>query len=89
MNSDKRMSELYLERAAGKKHLYFNYRSEWRPAVSEVFYSDTEYKLAPETLDEFVKKRWRMQHDDPSYTYADAMRDGARWAWDNPERKDL
>ena len=75
------MSELYLERDAGKKHLKFNDCIHWIEKPShEIFYRNTEYKLTPETLNEFVKKRWRMKHDDPTYTYADAMRDGARWA---------
>ena len=89
MNSDKRMAELYLERAAGKKHLYLAPSKEWTNKEScEMFFPGTEYKLKPETLDEVIQNF--INHNGPEYPsiiYI-AMQCAAKWAWANPESKE-
>jgi hypothetical protein len=91
MNSDKRMAELYLERAAGKKHLWFDdIEGEWvECSCDDDFYYNGEYKLKPETLDEFIEREV-----DSEYMYSGRdrrkllMRKVAQWAWANPESKE-
>ena len=80
------MAELYLERDAGKEHLFWC-KDEWLDKSLhgfKGFHDGTEYKLKPETLDEFI-----------SYIDAvgvgqweDDMRAVAKWAWANPESKE-
>ena len=84
MNSDKRMAELYLERDAGKKHLWFNEGSgKWSDdSPNWAFSPNTKYKLKPETLDEACN-----YHNDTISTKI-AFSMGARWAWANPESKE-
>jgi hypothetical protein len=89
MNSDKRMAELYLERAAGKKHLAASCFGGWVDKHCGPFSVDIEYKLKPEALDEFIEREV-----DSEYMYSGRdrrkllMRKVAQWAWANPESKE-
>ena len=83
MNSDKRMAELYLERAAGKKHLAASCFGGWVDKHCGPFSVDIEYKLKPETLEDFINY---MKVTDNGYE--EDLITAVKWAWANPESKD-
>jgi hypothetical protein len=84
MNNDKKMAELYLERAAGKKHTYMDGNDK----SDSDFSSCVAYKLKHETLDEAIKKAAIGQSEYITEVIKEAMKQGAKWAWANPESKE-
>ena len=70
------MAELYLERDAGRKHTPEH--------IS--FKVGIEYKLKPETLEDAADKCF--ERNGQSNCAYQGFKEGAKWAWANPESKE-
>ena len=49
-NTDERMAQLYLERAAGHKHEFKQVGGNWRAKSDDIFYYATKYRTKRETV---------------------------------------